>query len=279
MNDTIAYMKATLGNHFKPEEVRSLTHLIMREVCGLEPHQLLLDKDTDFSDAVREEIRMITERLINEEPIQYILGKTSFYGYNFIVTPAVLIPRPETEELVDYIVRQEDKPGLTVLDIGTGSGCIAISLAKSLKSPNVTAIDISEKALEVASLNAKKNQAEVNFIQSDILKNKLSLTGKLDILVSNPPYVLNQEKEEIHKNVLQFEPHTALFVPDNDPLLFYRAIAEFGLQNLTDTGRIYFEINSALGEETKQLLLKIGFSRAILLQDLSGKDRIIKAIK
>lgn len=279
MNNTIAYLKKALGNLFQPEEIRSLTHLIMKEVCNLEPHQILLDKDKDLSEATRERIKMIVERLVAQEPIQYILGSTSFYGYDFYVSPAVLIPRPETEELVDLIIGTEKNKNLKVLDIGTGSGCIAISLAKQLNQPDVSALDISDEALAVAEKNANRNHAQVRFIHSDILNDNLYTGEKLDIIVSNPPYVMNNEKAEMKQNVLNNEPHVALFVPDDDPLLFYRAIAMFGTRHLNKGGRIYFEINSALGKETMKLVSDLGYTDCLLIKDLSGRDRIIKAIR
>lgn len=279
MNNTIAYIKQALGNRFQPEEIRSLTHLILKDICNLEPHQILLHKDKDLSEATREQIKGIVDRLSAHEPIQYILGATSFYGYTFKVTPAVLIPRPETEELVDLIIQEEDKEGLHLLDIGTGSGCIAISLAKHLKHPVVSALDISADALEVARCNAETNQAEVHFIQQDILDSKEVEMEKQDIIVSNPPYVMIREKEAMEQNVVAYEPHGALFVSDEDPLLFYRAIALFGMRNLKDGGRLYFEINSALGEETKELLSETGYRDCTLIKDLSQRDRIIKATR
>lgn len=279
MNDTISYIREALGNHFQPEEIRSLVHLILKEVCGLEPHQVFLHKDRNLAEAEETKIKEITKRLCKGEPVQYILGSVSFYGYNFRVSPAVLIPRPETEELVDLIVREEKESGLHVVDIGTGSGCIAVSLAKSLNRPHVSAIDVSAEALLVAEENAKRNDAGVRFLHSDILTGDLTLAAKPDIIVSNPPYVMDKEKNEIKNNVMEYEPHLALFVPDNDPLLFYKAIARWGLGNLNEGGRVYFEINSALGRETSELMSGMGYRESILIKDISGRDRIIKATK
>ncbi|MDD4514864.1 peptide chain release factor N(5)-glutamine methyltransferase [Massilibacteroides sp.] len=279
MNDTIAYLRKTLENQFPPEEIRSLTHLIMKEVCHLEPHQLILDKDRDLSEAMKGQIKSIVERLLRKEPIQYILGTTVFYGNEFFITPSVLIPRPETEELVDLIVRTEKTEKLNVLDIGTGSGCIAISLANALDHAKVTGIDISEEALSLARSNATRNKAKVSFLSFDVLTEKMYPDHKLDIIVSNPPYVMEKEKEEMKPNVLEYEPHLALFVSNHDPLVFYRAIAEFGLLHLNNSGRIYFEINEALGNETVELLIQKGYRDCILVKDLAGKDRIIKALR
>lgn len=279
MNNTIAYIKQALGTHFEPEEIRSLTHLILKEVCNLEPHQILLHKDKDLSEATRKQIEGIVDRLCAHEPIQYILGTASFYGYTFKVTSAVLIPRPETEELVDLIIHEEQTEGLHLLDIGTGSGCIAISLAKQLKRPVTSALDISAEAIKVAKNNAEGNQAEVRFIQHDILNSEGFKIDKQDVIVSNPPYVMNQEKEAMKQNVLAYEPHDALFVSDEDPLLFYREIAAFGIRNLKNGGRLYFEINSSLGKETKELVSRMGYRDCILIKDLSQRDRIIKATR
>lgn len=195
----------------------------------------------------------------------------------------MLVPRPETEELVDWIIDENrDKPHLQILDIGTGSGCIAISLAKNLKETQVTAIDVSVKALEIASQNALYNKAEINFIQADILKTEnlmpnLSLSP-FDIIVSNPPYVRHLEKTSISRNVLDFEPHLALFVEDNDALLFYRKIAQLALQNLKPNGKLYFEINQYLGQEMVNLLASLGFVAITLKKDIYGNDRMIRCL-
>lgn len=279
MNSILAYIKEALADQFPPEEIRSLSHLILRTVCHLEPHQILLHKDTDLSDAEKQRIRSIVERVAGQEPIQYITGSTSFYGRDFRVTPAVLIPRPETEELVELIVRDEKAEGLQLLDIGTGSGCIAISLAKELARPVVYAIDISREALAVAKENARANNAAVTFAIADILNGAPCLSEPLDLIVSNPPYVADSEREEMKENVLAHEPHVALFVPDEDPLLFYRAIAGYGLSNLRKGGRIYVEINAAFGEATRQLFTDAGYADSSLIRDMSGKDRIIKATR
>lgn len=235
--------------------------------------------------------------LKKQKPIQYILGETEFYGLSFLVNENTLIPRPETEELVEWIISdneefqqvQSDKSlKLNVLDIGTGSGCIAISLAKNLQNTQVSAIDVSEKALATAKKNAEINKVEVNFINVDILNvNELSelqtsnfkLQTPIDIIVSNPPYVRNLEKEEIKPNVLEFEPHLALFVEDNDALLFYRKIAELAQKNLSKNGRLYFEINQYLGKETVELLENLGFKEVILKKDIYGNDRMISCRK
>ncbi len=279
MDETIAYLKKALGNHYQPEEVRSLIHLIMEKVCNLKPYQLIFDKDKDLSDAEKSQIRSIVQRLCNQEPIQYILGSTVFYGCEYRVTPAVLIPRPETEELVEQILLEEKADGLRVLDIGTGSGCIAISLAKYLNRASVWALDISEESLAIAEENARNNAVQVCFIQGDLRKEIPSLPDKLDIIVSNPPYIRLMEKQAMSQNVLGYEPHQALFVPDDDPLLFYRIIANLGQRLLKKGGRLFLEINAALGKQTLDLLSDRNYQNCSLKKDLSGKDRIVKATR
>ncbi|WP_298136012.1 peptide chain release factor N(5)-glutamine methyltransferase [Flavobacterium sp.] len=235
--------------------------------------------------------------LKKQKPIQYILGETEFYGLPFLVNENTLIPRPETEELVEWIIsdneglqqgQSEKSTKLNILDIGTGSGCIAISLAKNLANAQVSAIDVSEKALTIAKKNAEINKVEVNFINVDILNvNELSelqtsnfkLETSYDIIVSNPPYVRNLEKEEIKPNVLEFEPHLALFVEDNDALLFYRKIAELAQKKLSENGKLYFEINQYLGKETVELLENLGFANIELRKDIYGNDRMIKSTR
>jgi len=223
---------------------------------------------------------LILEQLKKEIPIQYLLGSTSFYGLNFEVNSDVLIPRPETEELVDWIIKDclifRNDVTLKIVDIGTGSGCIAISLAKNLPNAQVFAIDVSGKALATAKKNAELNNVEVTFIQKNILETA-SLDFQFDIIVSNPPYVRNLEKVEINKNVLDNEPHLALFVDDNDALVFYRKIAELAQKSLSKNGQLYFEINQYLGKETVALLENLGFENLELRKDIYGNDRMIFA--
>jgi release factor glutamine methyltransferase len=227
--------------------------------------------DTFFKTAIRE--------LKNEKPIQYIIGSTEFYGLNFKVTEATLIPRPETEELVDWILKEHsDKNKISILDIGTGSGCIPISLTKNLSNATVTTLDVSEEAISVAKENAKTHSVSVNFIHDNMLTYS-DVSQKYDVIVSNPPYVRNLEKQEIKKNVLEHEPHLALFVEDNDPLIFYRKITEFAVSNLTENGVLYFEINQYLGQETIDLVKSYGFTSVELRKDLSGNNRMLKAFK
>jgi release factor glutamine methyltransferase len=260
-------------------EAESFFYLILEEKQQLKRIDLALNSDLTFSN---EEIQLwnsILEKLQQEIPIQYILGKTSFYGLNFEVNATVLIPRPETEELVEWIIKSNLNIQILndskILDIGTGSGCIAISLAKNISNAQVFAIDISERALATAKKNAEINEVNVTFIQKNILETE-DLEQKFEIIVSNPPYVRELEKQEIKKNVLDNEPHLALFVEDNDALIFYRKIAELALKNLSPKGQLFFEINQYLGREMMELLEKMGFKNIELRKDIYGNDRMIR---
>lgn len=282
MTETLAYIRNSLKDIYPPGEAQALLRLVMERVCGLLPHQLLLGKDKDLSDTEKSSIKEIVEGLRKRKPIQYLLGMADFYGMEFKVTPAVLIPRPETAELVGRIIRDYEGLSPSLLDIGTGSGCIAIALAKHLPGSQVTAIDISPEALKVADENAHSNQVHVSFIQQDILNPKFSESShekkRWDCIVSNPPYIMNREKTKMESNVLENEPHLALFVPDNDPFLFYRAIARIGQKHLVPNGRLYFEINAQKGLEMETMLRQENYKEIELIQDLHGKDRMIKAI-
>jgi release factor glutamine methyltransferase len=260
-------------------EAESFFYLILEEKQKLKRIDLALNPNLTFSN---EEIQLwnsIVEQLKKEIPIQYLLGKTSFYGLEFEVNSDVLIPRPETEELVDWIIQSTKYEvrgaKLKVLDIGTGSGCIAISLAKNIMNAQVFAIDVSEKALATAQKNAESNTVDVTFLEKNILETD-DLEQQFDIIVSNPPYVRELEKLEIKKNVLENEPHLALFVDDNDALIFYRKIAELAQKNLSPNGQLFFEINQYLGKEMIQLLEKTGFKNIELRKDIYGNDRMIR---
>lgn len=280
MTETIAYIKESLDLCYPPGEISSLTRLIMEQVCGILPHQLLLGKGKELSDTEKEQIKQIVQRLKDSEPIQYILGEALFYGITFQVTPAVLIPRPETEELVELILQDYKDKEARILDIGTGSGCIAITLARHLKQTRIHALDISPEALVIAQENAQINQVDISFVEADILSTSENPFGqKFNCMVSNPPYIMNKEKVEMEQNVLAHEPHQALFVPDNDPLLFYRAIARLGQSWLQDNGHLYFEINAQCGKQTTEMLQAEGYNAIEVIQDISHKDRIIKARK
>lgn len=283
MTDTIAYIQQSLKDLYPKNEILSFTRLIMEEICGIPPHHLLFGKGKELSDTEKLEIKEIIEQLKKYKPLQYILGKTDFYGRTFRVDPSVLIPRPETEELIEQILtdlkRETDRP-LTILDIGTGSGCIAITLAKEWMKADVIATDVSPKALETARENARLLHAPVTFVRTDILspeKAEADIPFSFDVIVSNPPYVTEREKAEMEPNVLDYEPSLALFVSNEDPLLFYRAIARFGKKKLKKGGRLYLEINASYGPATVRLLEEAGYQKVKLLRDLSDHDRMIKA--
>jgi len=260
-------------------ETESFFYIILEDLHQMKRIDLALDPGFSFSDEELEKWNSIAEKLQKEIPIQYILGKAHFYGLEFEVNENTLIPRPETEELVEWIVKKNEFKGkIKILDIGTGSGCIAISLAKNLQDATVFAIDVSEKALETAKRNAVKNEADVTFLLKNILETE-DLGQNFDIIVSNPPYVRNLEKEEIKKNVLDYEPHLALFVEDDDALIFYRKIAELGQKNLVQNGQLYFEINQYLGTEMMDLLQTKNFKDIELRKDIYDNDRMIFGLK
>jgi release factor glutamine methyltransferase len=261
-------------------EAESFFYLILEEKKQLKRIDLALHPDLVFSEEEIVVWNAILEQLKHEIPIQYLLGKTSFYGLDFEVNAAVLIPRPETEELVEWIIESQkskaESQKVKILDIGTGSGCIAISLAKNLSDATVFALDVSDAALATAKKNAANNSVNVTFIHQNILETE-DLLQQFDIIVSNPPYVRNLEKEEIKKNVLENEPHLALFVADNDALIFYKKIAQLAQKNLLPNGQLYFEINQYLGKEMVDLLEKMNFSAIELRKDIYGNDRMTKA--
>lgn len=261
-------------------EAESFFYLILEAKHQLKRIDLALRPDLDFSNAEISVWDALAEQLKLEIPVQYLLGTTSFYGLDFEVNASVLIPRPETEELVEWIIESQrsiaESQKLKILDIGTGSGCIAISLAKNLPNASIHAIDVSEKALAIAKRNAETNCVDVSFIMQNILQTE-DLGQQFDVIVSNPPYVRNLEKQEIKKNVLDNEPHLALFVEDNDALIFYRKIAELAQKNLVANGQLFFEINQYLGEETVALLAEMNFKNIELHKDIYGNDRMIKA--
>jgi release factor glutamine methyltransferase len=255
------------------EEAVSIVQLLFAHFLDMERKDILLDRKVAEIPAGMEEALTL---LLGGNPIQYILGKASFYGRDYYVTPEVLIPRFETEELVHLILRETAMSAPNILDIGTGSGCIPITLSLEISQSRVMGLDISPEALEIAIRNANNLNATLDFLLIDVLHDELP-TGPWDIIVSNPPYVRDLEKKEMHQNVLAHEPPLALFVPDNDPLLFYRIIAKKAAKNLNPGGRLYFEINEAFGNETKQVVERAGFSEIGIHVDLQGKDRIISA--
>ncbi len=274
----VDYIRTHLSDIFTLGEIRAFTTLILKEECNISFSDIIACKFTELSDNEKQNIISIVQRLQNGEPIQYIIGHTEFYGLDFKVTPSVLIPRPETEELIEWILLETKQLNPHIVDIGTGSGCIAIALAKKMKYATVDAWDVSAKALEVAKNNAISNSVSIKFTAVDVLKEQ-SFNKKFDIIVSNPPYIKDCEKEVMSKNVLDFEPHQALFVSDNDALIFYNRIADIAMQQLNTNGWVYFEINQANGLEVVQLLQARGFVDVELKKDISGNDRMVRAMK
>ena len=276
MHITPSYLREQLSKSYEPQEANALARIIFCDMLGQSNVDYYLCKDMDLSGNEEEKVKSILQRLEKYEPIQYIEGKKYFSGREFFVRQGVLIPRPETEELVE-LAAQACKPNAKILDIGTGSGCIAISLAKKLPEAEVHAWDISEAALEVAKQNNEQLSASVHFEQHDILTYQATGEEAFDLIISNPPYITESEKAEMEANVLAWEPSIALFVPDNDPLLFYRRIGELALRMLTPNGKLFFEINRAYGDATKQLLCNQGYRNIHIQKDLSGNDRFVYA--
>jgi len=277
IQDSINLIKFELKQIYSLREIDSFIQLIFDHLLNLSGIKLHQNLQTILSE---DDYLMIIEyvsALKTKMPIQYILGKTEFYNLIINVNSSVLIPRPETEELVDWIIKEHKNQELNIIDIGTGSGCIAIALKNNLPKAKVFALDISETALQLARKNAKLNNVDIQFVRTDILKEKHSFNDeRFDIIVSNPPYVMESEKEQMNKNVLGYEPHISLFVSDNDALLFYREICNFAKNRLNKGGSIYFEINEQLGNQTIDLLKQYGFNNVILKKDLEGKDRMVK---
>ena len=260
----------SLQNIQEEQEIESFFFILTEYLHNLKRVDVALNPNFEISEEEVDKWNAILSELQQEKPIQYITGEAWFYGLRFEVNENTLIPRPETEELVEWIFNSPNihhPSPINILDIGTGSGCIPISVKTNLPQANVSAIDVSEKALEVAKRNAASNKVEINFIQTNILE-VLDLNQNFDVIVSNPPYVRNLEKQEIKKNVLDYEPHLALFVEDTDALIFYRKIAQLALKNLTPNGLLFFEINQYLGNETVKLLQNLGFKNIELKKDM-----------
>ncbi|MNI41350.1 Release factor glutamine methyltransferase [compost metagenome] len=262
---------------YDTEEASALFRLAAAHVLGLPFTQPRMLRDTAIDLTNKQQLLSMLSDLKLGKPVQHVLGEAHFYGLVFKVNGNVLIPRPETEELVEWIISDSNSQftvgNLKILDIGTGSGCIPVTLKKHLPQAEVSALDVSEEALAVAKLNATQIGVEVDFVQADILNFSSEL--KFDVIVSNPPYIRYLEKAEMHDNVLEHEPHLALFVSNEDPLIFYKAIASFALTNLNPNGKLYFEINEYLGQETVDMLLDKGFENIELRKDMQGKDRMI----
>jgi release factor glutamine methyltransferase len=270
--------RSNLSPFFDEQEIDSFFYLVLEKFHQLKRVDLALQPSLKVSESGLEQWNAVLEQLKTQQPIQYILGETYFCDLVFKVNEHTLIPRPETEELVYWILEElkQKNQNYAIVDIGTGTGCIPISLKKNLPESTVFGLDISEEALFVARENATTNEVEVKFMQKNILETS-DLQHQFDVIVSNPPYVRNLEKAEINTNVLAFEPHLALFVSDDDPLIFYRKIAELARKNLKQNGLLFFEINQYLGKETVELLQNLGFATIELRKDIYGNDRMIRA--
>ena len=276
ISDLKSNFKKSLSELYPSEEVQSFFNILSEKYLNLSRIEIALNRDRRLTETEAEKFQKAILRLQNHEPIQYIIGETEFYGLPFKVNKHTLIPRPETEELVEWILSEFPPSGARgILDIGTGTGCIAISLAKNLPNAKISALDISEEALKIAEANAKLNKVEVNFFQTDILAAE-TLPKQYDVIVSNPPYVRELEKKQMQQNVLKYEPHSALYVKDEDPLLFYRAISRLAKNHLNPGGKLFFEINEYLAYEMTELLKAAGFKNIEIKKDIYGKDRMLK---
>ena len=275
MNVSVSHIRRALQESYSVQEAANLSRIVCCEMLG-QTTIYYLGKDIILSSKEMQKLNGILARLLNFEPIQYIQGTARFLERSYHVAPGVLIPRPETEELVEVMLR-EIPSDARILDIGTGSGCIAISLSKAFPNAKVTAWDVSEDALCIARRNNDDLQASVCFVKQDVLAWRGDGGQCYDVIVSNPPYITESEKQEMERNVLDWEPFSALFVPNNDPLLFYRRIGELGRMMLVDGGRLYFEINRAYGEATAMMLCGQGYTGIRILKDISGNDRFVIA--
>ena len=281
IGDIRSYYAQQLFKIYDERETETFIFMLLEEYAGISKSEIIINPELTINESELLNIHFAVKDLKNFKPIQYILGKTEFFGIPILVNPDVLIPRPETEELVDWVIQDANKDKQSsILDVGTGSGCIAIALKNALPKATIHAIDNSSKALEIANQNALMNQADIKFSQLDFLEKKdWNNLGQYDIVISNPPYVRHMEKVEMKKNVLNYEPESTLYVDDNNPLIFYKSIAEFGLDHLKINGSIYCEINQYLSKETVKLFGSYGFKDIQLKKDFKGNDRFIKAVK
>ena len=283
VRDCRRHYASELEKIYSSDEANALIMIILEHYFDIDRIKIAMEPELRLSESEMLTLHFAVKELLKNKPVQYIIGETEFCGLRFFVEEGVLIPRPETEELVNQLVSWSVSrlPSLSfrVLDIGTGSGCIAISLAKLLKNSVVTAVDVSEKASEIAKKNAEANGVNVRFILDDILnpKNPELIDNQYDIIVSNPPYVCESEKSEMRANVLDYEPSTALFVSDDDPLVFYKKILEFAQKTLKPNGEVWFEINERFGREMRNLCLDMGFKNVEIIKDFRGRERIVKA--
>ena len=278
VRDCRRHYASELEKIYGSDEANALIMILLEHYFGIDRVKMALEPELRLSESELLTLHFAVKELLKNKPIQYVIGETEFCGLRFLVNENVLIPRPETEEMVRHLAVGHWPLTVKILDIGTGSGCIAISLAKLLKDSVVTAVDVSEKALEVARKNAKANNVNVRFVLDDILSPKSPelLENKYDVIVSNPPYVCESEKAEMRANVLDYEPSSALFVSDNDPLVFYRKILEYAQKALKPKGEIWFEINEKFGEEMTKLCNKMGRKQTEIIKDFKERDRVMK---
>jgi release factor glutamine methyltransferase len=279
IKDIKPYLIKELNFLYAEPEISALANIIIKTVFNVSKLRLLAMPESPVRKKQLQKIISICKELKTGKPLQYILGETSFYNCTIMVDSGTLIPRSETEELVDLIIKENKGFRGAILDVGTGTGCIAISLAINLPGTSVTGIDISDRAVALAEENARLNNVSVTFLRSDIFNIDSNSLGKMGIIVSNPPYVRESEKTTMSGNVLDFEPHTALFVPDSDPLIYYNSILKLASHILAPQGKIYFEINEAMGENLLHLLKASAYSGIEIIKDINGRDRIIKGIK
>ncbi len=276
MSPSIQFMRSTLSAAYPETEIEGFISLILENICGISRTERIANPGIKIPDGQKSKIELIIRRLLKYEPIQYIFGKADFYGLIFNVGPQVLIPRGETEELVDMIIAKYRGQNLKILDLGTGSGCIAVTLQKNMPDSECWACDITQESLDMARTNAELNGVKVHFFRFDILEEDLPENlPDFNLMVSNPPYVTWSERVSMPANVLDNEPDLALFVPDHDPLLFYRSICHLALKKLLDGGTLFFEINEAYGKETIELLQQSGFEKVELFNDIHGKNRMV----
>lgn len=280
IQQTAQHIRESIQAAYPEPEAGAIAQLVLEHVLQKSRVQLSLGQQEEVTPAQEEQIRRAVERLRQQEPVQYVLGVAHFYGLDLQVDERVLIPRPETEELVDLVVREhKGQQNLRIMDICAGSGCIPLALAANLPADKVYGLEVSEGALQVARANAERYKLSVDWLQQDVFDPIPSIAPhSLDIITSNPPYVMEQEKALMRPNVLAYEPHLALFVPDIEPLKYYKRIAELSTGLLKKSGRLYFEINEQYGEEVRQLLLQAGFSEAEVVQDLFNRNRIVKGV-
>jgi len=270
---------SALEERYAPLEREHLFYILVEELLGLSRAKAHLDQNRELEPSAFAALQVVLRRLALNEPIQYILGVTYFYGLKYEVDPAVLIPRPETEELVRWVIDEVGVAECRIIDFGTGSGCIPIALKKNLPNCEVSAVDVSVDALNVAQRNANLNNCQVDFFHFDMLTQQSLGFQKYDVFVSNPPYVTNDDRKSMRPTVVEFEPHQALFVPDHDPLVFYRNIVDLAEGNLKSGGMIFFEINESFGREIRSLLMDHGYDAVEIRKDLTGRTRMAKAVK